>query len=134
MLIAGGLAGLAAPTVIQGGGPPPPLTFEHLRHLRLRRHHRRPARPGQAGGRACWPACSSARSQAGGTVMQAATNPQVPVDIVEVIQGLIVLFVAAPPLIRAIFRLRAAAGPAWRRLRRGGTGDGPDHRSRCGHR
>ena len=42
--------------------------------------------------------------------MQAATNPQVPVDIVEVIQGLIVLFVAAPPLIRAIFRLRAASG------------------------
>src|SRR6266568_4966356 len=46
--------------------------------------------------------------QAGGTAMQAATVPQVPVDIVEVIQGLIVLFVAAPPLIRAIFRLRAA--------------------------
>jgi general nucleoside transport system permease protein len=42
--------------------------------------------------------------QAGGTVMEAAT--QVPVDIVEVIEGLIVLFVAAPPLIRAVFRLR----------------------------
>ena len=27
MLIAGGLAGLAASAVIQGGGPPPPLTF-----------------------------------------------------------------------------------------------------------
>jgi simple sugar transport system permease protein len=36
--------------------------------------------------------------------MQAAT--QIPVDIVTVIQSLIVLFVAAPPLIRAMFRLR----------------------------
>ena len=43
---------------------------------------------------------------AGSTVMQAATS--VPVDITEVIQGLIVLFVAAPPLIRAVFRLRQA--------------------------
>jgi simple sugar transport system permease protein len=32
----------------------------------------------------------------------------VPSDIVEVLQGLIVLVVAAPPLIRAIFRLRQA--------------------------
>jgi simple sugar transport system permease protein len=38
--------------------------------------------------------------------MQAAT--QIPVDIVTVIQSLIVLFVAAPPLIRAMFRLRRA--------------------------
>src|SRR5215813_9949989 len=43
---------------------------------------------------------------AGGTNMEAAT--QVPSDIVEVLQGLIVLFVAAPPLIRAVFRLRRA--------------------------
>jgi ABC-type uncharacterized transport system permease subunit len=43
---------------------------------------------------------------AGGTAMQAATA--VPIDISEVIQGLIVLFVAAPPLIRAMFRLREA--------------------------
>jgi general nucleoside transport system permease protein len=43
---------------------------------------------------------------AGGTAMQAATS--VPTDISQVIQGLIVLFVAAPPLIRAVFRLRQA--------------------------
>jgi simple sugar transport system permease protein len=43
---------------------------------------------------------------AGSTVMSAATS--VPVDIAEVIEGLIVLFVAAPPLIRAVFRLRRA--------------------------
>jgi len=30
-----------------------------------------------------------------------------PVQIVQVLQALIVLFVAAPPLIRAMFRLRA---------------------------
>jgi simple sugar transport system permease protein len=42
----------------------------------------------------------------GSTVMSAATS--VPVDIAEVIEGLIVLFVAAPPLIRAVFRLRGA--------------------------
>jgi simple sugar transport system permease protein len=42
----------------------------------------------------------------GGTAMQAATS--VPTDISQVLQGLIVLFVAAPPLIRAVFRLREA--------------------------
>jgi general nucleoside transport system permease protein len=41
---------------------------------------------------------------AGGVQMQAAT--QTPVDIVTVIQSLIVLFIAAPPLVRTIFRLR----------------------------
>jgi general nucleoside transport system permease protein len=41
---------------------------------------------------------------AGGTNMEAAT--QVPSDVVQVLQGLIVLFVAAPPLIKALFRLR----------------------------
>jgi simple sugar transport system permease protein len=38
--------------------------------------------------------------------MQSATAT--PVDIVEVLQALIVMFVAAPPLIRAMYRLRAA--------------------------
>jgi simple sugar transport system permease protein len=45
---------------------------------------------------------------AGGTNLAAATP--VPADIVQVIEGLIVLFVAAPPLIRAIYRLRKTAG------------------------
>ena len=43
---------------------------------------------------------------AGGTAMEAAT--QVPSSLVQVLQGLIVLFVAAPPLVRAMFRLREA--------------------------
>lgn len=41
--------------------------------------------------------------KAGGYSMQASQG--VPIDIVLVIQSLIVLFIAAPPLIRAIFRL-----------------------------
>jgi simple sugar transport system permease protein len=43
--------------------------------------------------------------KAGGYTMQAAQG--VPIDIVLVVQSLIVLFIAAPPLIRAIFRLPA---------------------------
>ncbi len=41
--------------------------------------------------------------KAGGSVMQASQN--VPIEIVLVIQSLIVLFIAAPPLVRAVFRL-----------------------------
>lgn len=41
--------------------------------------------------------------KAGGSVMQVAEN--VPVEIVTVVQSLIVLFIAAPPLVRAVFRL-----------------------------
>ncbi len=43
--------------------------------------------------------------KAGGYSMQAAEG--VPIDIVLVVQSLIVLFIAAPPLVRAIFRLPA---------------------------
>jgi simple sugar transport system permease protein len=42
--------------------------------------------------------------RAGGPAMQAQAN--VSIDIIIVIQAVIVLFVAAPPLVRAIFRLR----------------------------
>ncbi len=41
--------------------------------------------------------------KAGGFAMQASEN--VPIDIVLVVQSMIVLFIAAPPLVRAIFRL-----------------------------
>jgi general nucleoside transport system permease protein len=41
--------------------------------------------------------------KAGGFSMQAAQG--VPIDIILVVQSLIVLFIAAPPLIRAVFRL-----------------------------
>ena len=41
--------------------------------------------------------------KAGGSLMQAAEG--VPIEIVLVVQSLIVLFIAAPPLVRAVFRL-----------------------------
>jgi simple sugar transport system permease protein len=41
--------------------------------------------------------------KAGGSTMQAAER--VPIEIVLVVQSLIVLFIAAPPLVRAVFRL-----------------------------
>lgn len=41
--------------------------------------------------------------QAGGTLMQSVTST--PIDIVFVVQSVIVLLIAAPPLVRAIFRL-----------------------------
>ncbi|GIG57335.1 hypothetical protein Lfu02_17070 [Longispora fulva] len=43
--------------------------------------------------------------QAGAVKMQAAAN--IPIDMVNVLQALIVVFIAAPALIKAIFRLRA---------------------------
>ncbi len=57
---------------------------------------------------------------AGSSVMQAATS--VPVNITEVIQGLIVLFVAAPPLIRAVFRLRQARAAGVEAVTKGWNG------------
>jgi general nucleoside transport system permease protein len=46
--------------------------------------------------------------RAGSTGMQAATST--PVDIIVVIQALIIVFVAAPALVRAIYRIRAGRG------------------------
>jgi simple sugar transport system permease protein len=103
MLIAGGLAGLAGAAVILG--PVQSVTFNSY---------------GTYGfdgitvallGRASpvgvvLAALLFGALHAGGTAMEAAT--QVPATLVQVLQGLIVLFVAAPPLIRAVFRLREA--------------------------
>jgi simple sugar transport system permease protein len=103
MLLAGGLAGLAGATVLLG--PLQNITFNSY---------------GTYGfdgitvallGRASpvgvvLAALLFGALHAGGTNMEAAT--QVPSAIVQVLQGLIVLFVAAPPLIRAMFRLRRA--------------------------
>jgi simple sugar transport system permease protein len=46
--------------------------------------------------------------KAGGFAMQA--NNSVPIDIILVVQSLIVLFIAAPPLVRSIFRLPQPPG------------------------
>jgi len=50
---------------------------------------------------------------AGAPLMQAATGT--PIEMVQVLQAVIVLFIAAPLLIRAMYRLRAA--------RAGGVGE-----------
>jgi simple sugar transport system permease protein len=103
MLLAGGLAGLAASTVIQGTDYQLNFQsygtygFDGITVALLGR-----ARPLGI----VLSALLFGALHAGGTQMQAAN--QTPLDIVTVIQALIVLFVAAPPLIRAIFRLREA--------------------------
>jgi general nucleoside transport system permease protein len=108
-LIAGGLAGLSAATIVQGQTAP--LTtnsygtygFDGITVALLGRS--RPFGVVLAG-------LLFGALNGGGTVMEAATG--VPSDVVDVIKGLIVLLVAAPPLIRLLFRLRGtgAAGPS----------------------
>jgi simple sugar transport system permease protein len=50
--------------------------------------------------------------KAGGFLMQSLTST--PIDIVLVVQSLIVLFIAAPPLVRAVFRLPDPGRPRTR--------------------
>jgi ABC-type uncharacterized transport system permease subunit len=104
-LIAGGLAGLSAATIVQGQTQP--LTtnsygtygFDGITVALLGR-----ARPfGVVLAGLLFGALNG-----GGTLMEAATG--VPGDVVDVIKGLIVLLVAAPPLIRLLFRLRRTGG------------------------
>jgi general nucleoside transport system permease protein len=117
MLLAGGLAGLSASTIIQGTTQP--LTFnsfgtygfDGITVALLGRA--RPLGVVLAG-------LLFGALYAGGTAMAAATS--VPSDVVEVIQGLIVLFVAAPPLIRATFRLRRAADTGMEAVAKGWNG------------
>ena len=103
MLIGGGLAGLAASTVILGTdftlNPQSYGTYGidaiTVALLGL----------GRPGGVVAAGLLFGAL-HAGSPGMQTATGT--PVQIVQVIQALIVLFVAAPPLVRSIYRLRAA--------------------------
>ena len=103
MLIAGGLAGLSASTVIQGTDFS--LNFQSygtygIDAITVALLGR--ARPGGV----VLAALLFGALHAGAPLMQTSTGT--PVDIVQVIQALIVMFVAAPPLIRALYRLRAA--------------------------
>jgi simple sugar transport system permease protein len=120
MFISGSLAGLAAAVIIlSGGSPPPPLV---------------PSTPGTYGfdgitvallGRArpfgvVLAGLLFGALNAGGTNVAASTT--VPADIVQVLEGLIVLFVAAPPLIRSMYRLRGAAGTGMEAAGKGWNG------------
>jgi general nucleoside transport system permease protein len=103
MLIAGGLAGLAGSAVIQGTdftlNPQSYGTYgiDAITVALLGR--------GKPGGVVAAGLLFGAL-HAGSPGMQNAAST--PVQIVQVLQALIVLFVIAPPLVRAIFRLRAA--------------------------
>jgi ABC-type uncharacterized transport system permease subunit len=102
MLIGGGLAGLAGSAVIQGTdftlNPQSYGTYgiDAITVALLGR--------GRPGGVVAAGLLFGAL-HAGSPGMQTVTST--PVQIVQVLQALIVLFVAAPPLIRAMFRLRA---------------------------
>jgi simple sugar transport system permease protein len=118
MLIAGGLAGLAASSVVQGTDFT--LTFQSYGTYGI------DAITVALLGRArplgvVLAALLFGALHAGGILMQAATST--PLTIVTVIQSLVVLFVAAPPFIRALYRLRdARAAGAGQSLAKGWNG------------
>ena len=58
--------------------------------------------------------------RAGSVVMN--TDTTTPSDVVSVIEPVMVLFIAAPALIRAMFRLRAARGGGVGQLAKGWNG------------
>ena len=102
MLIAGGLAGLAGSTVIQGQDftlNPQSFGTYGIDAITVALLGR-----GSPGGVVAAGLLFGAL-HAGSPGMQNATST--PVQIVQVLQAVIVMFVAAPPLIRALFRLRA---------------------------
>lgn len=118
MLMAGALAGLSGASVLQGSSVHAitfnsysTYGFDGITVALLGR-----AKPGGV----VLAALLFGALHAGGTAMQAAT--QVPTDIAQVLQGLIVLFVAAPPLIRAIFRLRQARRDGMEAVAKGWNG------------
>lgn len=106
MAVAGGLAGIAGANQVMGLEP----------------YKASPALAGSVGfdaitvallGRSnpvgvMWAAILFGALSAGGREMQGAA--QVPIDLVVVLQALIVIFVAAPGLIRAIYRLKGDEG------------------------
>jgi simple sugar transport system permease protein len=105
MLIAGGLAGLAASTVIQGTD----FTLNDQSFGTYGIDAITVALLGR--GRplgVVWAGLLFGALHAGAPLMQAATGT--PVDMVEVLEAVVVLMIAAPPLVRAIFRLRSTGG------------------------
>jgi ABC-type uncharacterized transport system permease subunit len=118
MLIAGGLAGLASTAVVQGTDFT--LTFQSygtygIDAITVALLGR--ARPGGV----VLAALLFGALHAGGIAMQASTST--PLTITTVIQSLVVLFVATPPLVRAMFRLhRATARGGAQSLAKGWNG------------
>jgi simple sugar transport system permease protein len=114
MLIAGGLAGLAGSAQVLGteksltGGISAGIGFDAITVALLGR-----ANP--------WGIVAAGLLfgglRAGGLNMQTATGT--PIDIVLVIQALIVLFIAAPPLVRSVFRLPETGGAGFMQTAKG---------------
>jgi simple sugar transport system permease protein len=105
LAIAGGLAGVAGANQVMGLAPyqattalPGSVGFDAITVALLGRSH-------PIG--VLWASLLFGALKAGGRQMQGAA--QVPLDLVVVLQALIVIFVAAPALVRAIFRMRGAA-------------------------
>jgi len=102
MVIAGGLAGLAGASIMLGGsktltpGFSPGYGFDGIAVALIGA-----TRPGGVVGAALL----FGALRAGATPMQAATGT--PIDIVVIIQALVIMFIAAPALVRAIYRIRA---------------------------
>jgi simple sugar transport system permease protein len=104
MALAGGLAGLAGANQITGLEPfkaSPEMAglvgFDAITVALLGRSH-------PVG--VLWAALLFGALKAGGREMQGAA--QVPLDLVVVLQALIVVFVAAPALVRSIYRMKGA--------------------------
>jgi len=119
MLIAGGLAGLAASVVVQGTNTQ--LTFNSYGTYGVDGitvallGKAKPLGVVLAG-------LLFGALKVGGSYVEGATLGQVPADIFQVLEGLIVLFVAAPPLIRAVFRLRGTGGAGLEAVAKGWNG------------
>ena len=102
MLIAGGLAGLAGAAVILGGsrtlspGFSPGYGFDGIVVALV--GNTRPLG-------VVFAALLFGALRAGATPMQSATGT--PLDLVVIIQALVIMFMAAPALVRAIYRIRA---------------------------
>jgi general nucleoside transport system permease protein len=117
MIFAGGLAGLAGVSQILGTNPAitqdidAGIGFDGITVALLGR-----ARPGGT----VLAGLLFGALKAGGVQMQARTGT--PIDLVVVIQSLIVLFIAAPQLVRAVFRLREGHGGVSQELAKGWNG------------
>jgi general nucleoside transport system permease protein len=117
MLLAGALAGLAGVTQILGTNPAitqdidAGIGFDAITVALLGRAN--------AGGMVLAGLLFGAL-HAGGVQMQSSTGT--PVDLVQVIQSLVVLFIAAPAVIRALFRIRVSGGGAGQALAKGWNG------------
>jgi general nucleoside transport system permease protein len=106
MALAGALAGLGGATVLLGtahqlsGGVVGNIGFDGITVALLGR--------GKPWG-VVWSALLFGGLYAGGNRMQSYTG--VTIDLVSVLQAVIVIFIAAPMLVQAIFRLRADRSP-----------------------